>query len=139
MVDLVRVEASLTEPEPAIVGPAHPLAGGEDDLDLPGVHVREAPQRERSVASDDALPASRKNGLVVFIERSHRQCGEAVEALGSPFEAARHGQPAEVVGADASLFGLLGPDEAVLTGSQFDEAVVGSGEHTWSVAVIARY
>ncbi len=139
LVDLVRVETPLTEPEPTIVGPTHPLASGEDDLDLPGVHVSEAPQRERGVASDNPLPASRKNGLVIFVERSHGQRSEAVEALSSPFEAARHGQPAEVVGADTSVLCLLGPDEAVLIGSQLDKAVVGSGGHAWSVAPLARY
>ena len=66
---------------------------------------------------------------MVLIERSDRQGSEAVEALGSPFEAARHGQPAEIVGADAGLLGVLGPDEAVLIGSHLDEAVVGGGGH----------
>lgn len=120
----------MTKPKAAIVGPTHPLAGREDDLDLPGIYVREAPQRERRVPGDNSLPASSKHRLVIFVERSHRQGSKTVEALGSPFEAARHGQSAEVVGADASLLGLLGTDEAVLFGSQPDEAVLGFGGHT---------
>ena len=39
LVDLVWVEAPTADPEAAVMGPTHPLAGGKDDLDLPGVHV----------------------------------------------------------------------------------------------------
>jgi hypothetical protein len=139
LVDLVSVETPLAEPEPAVLGPANPLAGGKDDLDLPGVHIGETPEGERGVTSDNALASCGKDSLVVLIERSDRKGGEAIEALCSPFETAFHGQPTQIVGADAGLLGVLGPDEAVLIGSQLDQAVVGASRHAESVADSARY
>jgi hypothetical protein len=54
----------------------------------------------------------------VLIEPSVGQRGEAIEALGSPFKTTGHGQPTEVVGADAGIGGVLASDEALLIRSE---------------------
>src|ERR1017187_421621 len=91
VVDLVWVEAPLTEPEPAVLSPPNSLPIGEDHLNFSRIHVGQVPRRYGRFASDDSLTACGKDSLVVLVKRPNGQRRQAVEALGSPLDATSHG------------------------------------------------